>query len=199
MSDESRLVDDQPPRPTWDDAYLEAVANRLMYHYDLEKDRMVDDTTYDLYGILQVESKTHIFHPLLDYGNHFDYEHLFVERVPSITEREIREQVERGHALANEWIIPDAEHHSTSFTFISIVPSIPSDVESFVSGFKDRTLLKMGYHGHYEVNLVVVSPENVTLVASDNADVHRAFATWTDVGNRPKPGLIGRVIDALRR
>lgn len=169
-----------------------------MFNYDLEKDRTVDDTTYEMYGILEVESRTHVLHPLLDYGNHFSYEHLFVRRVDSVGIVDLESAIERGHDLADRWIVPDQEHYCTDLTFVFVTGSISDDVASFVPGFRDRNFIKFGYHGHYEINLVVVAPEIEAIVRSKNADVHRAFRTWGDVENVERPGLIGRILASLR-
>lgn len=192
-------LDDEPPRPQWDDDYLDEVAGRLMFSFDLEKDRDVEGTRFDLYGLMQVESKTHIFHPLMDYGNHFSYEHLFVKRASHIDLDDIDRQIDLGHELASEWIIPDSEHYSTEFTFVSIVPEIPEAVADRVEAYKDRTLMKLGYHGHYEINLVVVNPADEEMNRSQNVDTHRAFRTWEDIENPERPGFIGRVLQSIRR
>jgi len=50
-----------------------------------------------------------------------------------------------------------------------------------VRGLDERTLLKYGYNGHYEVNLVVVAPDQRDLVSNDAADVGEAFTTWEEI------------------
>lgn len=199
MTDDGQVYPEETPRPEWDDPYLEEVAKRVTYHYDLEKDRDLDGTVYDMYGLVQVESRTHIFHPLLNYGNHYSYEHFFAKRRRFISVSDLERQVELGHDLASRWIVPDEEHHNTDFTFITIVEEIPDDVRQFVESYQERNLLKLGFHGHYEINLIVVAPETESIAASGSADLHRAFATWQDVENPETPGFFGRVLRSIRR
>lgn len=175
--------------PTWEDEYFDQVGGRLCYHYDLEKDYQVDDERFPMYGEMVIENEKHFLHPALSFARHESREHLFVRRDDSLTERELDRLVDLGHALADDWIEPDEEHYSTEFTFVSVVPAIPAGIRSKVTGLDERTLLKYGYHGHYEVNLVVVSPTQQDIVANDAADVSEAFSTWEEI-ERQEPGLL---------
>ncbi|WP_254545506.1 hypothetical protein [Halomarina pelagica] len=186
--------------PDWDDEYLDRVADGLMYSYDLEDDYRVRGERFDLYGRMRVESRKHFFHPSLNYANHGSTEHLFARRATGATRDDVERLVDLGHDLAAAWIDADEEHFSTDFTFVLLVPEIPSDVREFVAGFKDRTLIKLGYFGHYEVNLLVVAPEREDIAASANADVAHAFRLWRSDGTDAEPaGLVGRLIGRLRR
>ncbi|MXR50701.1 hypothetical protein GRX03_03640 [Halovenus sp. WSH3] len=175
--------------PTWDDEYFEQVGGRLAYHYDLERDYRVDGERFTLYGEMVIENKKHFLHPSIEIGNHWSYEYLFARRRERVTEDDLDRLVELGHDLADERIDPDEEHYSSEFTFVTVTSEIPDAVRSRVSGLDERTLLKYGYNGHYEVNLVVVAPEQRELVANDAADVKEAFTTWDDI-ERDEPGLL---------
>ena len=72
-----------------------------------------------------------------------------------------------------------------------VADRISEDVADFVEGFRDRTLLKFGYYGHYEVNLVVVAPGEERLVASEAADIAGAFRLWEPV-ETPDEGFFSR-------
>ncbi|WP_101298076.1 hypothetical protein [Halegenticoccus soli] len=184
--------------PVWDDPYLDRVSDRLMYNYDLERDYAVAGERFDLYGRMRIESQKRLFHPALNYANHGSEEHLFARRVDGVGRADLEALVDLGHRLADEWIVPDEEHFSTDFSFALVAPEIPPDAREFVSGFSDRTLLKYGYYGHYEINLLVVAPEAEDAVASRNADVVRAFRLWRDVPAEP-PGLLARVLRRFGR
>ncbi|WP_435348213.1 hypothetical protein [Haloarchaeobius sp. HRN-SO-5] len=178
--------------PDWEDEYLDRVSDRLMFNYDLEKDYQVDGRTFPMYGRMLVKNQKQFFVAALRYGYHESVEHLFVERADEVTRDDLEALVDLGHDLADEWITLDEEHFETTFTFVRVVPNIPDDVASFVSGFRDRTLLRYGYNGHYEVNLVVVAPEKERLVASEAVDVHRAFQLWESV-EPERTGIVDRV------
>ncbi|MFC7176740.1 hypothetical protein [Halosegnis marinus] len=180
-------------RPEWDDEYLDRVAERLMYHYDLEKDERVRDRRFPLVGRLLMESRKQFLHPSLNYARENAREHLFVDRIAAPTVADLDRLVELGHALADLWIEADEEHRSTEFTFVVLADDLGDEVREHVSGFRDRTLLKYGYYGHYEVNLVVVAPGAEAYVASSEADVWRAFAPWADEDPDPEPGLVARL------
>lgn len=177
--------------PTWEDEYLDAVSGRLVYNYDLEQDHRTEGEQFDMYGRMEIHNQKQFLHPAISFAHHVSYEHLFVRRVDRVTERELNRLVELGHDLADVRIEPDEEHYSTDFTFVTVVPEIPDDVRSMVADLDERTLLKYGYNGHYEVNLVVAAPEAEDLVANDAADVAEAFRTWSDVAGR-RPGLLRR-------
>ena len=187
---------DYPEVPDWDDEYIDRVSDRLMFNYDLEKDRRVAGETYPLYGRMRIESQKQFVHRSINYANHDAAEHLFATRRDRISVADLERAVERGHDLADEWIEPDETHYGTDFTFVFVARAIPDDAREFVAGFRDRTLLKFGYYGHYEVNLVVVAPDREDLVASKNADVAQAFSLWEDV-QRERPGLLARVLGRL--
>jgi hypothetical protein len=178
--------------PTWDDDYLQSVGERLAHAYDLEQDRTVRGERFDLYGYLSVESQKQFLHQALNWANYETAEHLFVRRADGVSRADLDALVDLGHDLADEWIDADEEHRGTEFTFVLVVPRVPDTVRSHVSGFRDRTLLKFGYYGDYEVNLVVVAPEKETLVASREADTAAAFDLWGayDPGAR---GLLARL------
>lgn len=186
-----------PDVPRWDDEYLDEVAERLLFNYDLESDYRVRGERFDLYGAMEVRSEKHFFHPALSFAQHRFDEHLFVRRVGRISEGDIERLVELGHRLAEEWIDPDEEHYSTDFTFVTVAPELPEDVVDRIEGFRERTLLKYGYHGHYEINLVAVAPETEELVASEEADVARAFRVWESI-EREEPGLLGLLARRLQ-
>jgi hypothetical protein len=188
MSDESEGV--QPEElpaeirenvPSWDDEYFDRVSDRLMYSYDLERDRRVRGERFALYGKFRMRNQKQFLHPAMSYADHDTEEHLYARRTTTPRVSELESLVDLGHDLADDLLDPNEEHYETNFTFVLVADHLPDDVESFVSGFRDRTLLKYGYYGHYEVNLVVVAPENKTGVASQEADVLQAFALWGDI------------------
>ncbi|GAB3676558.1 hypothetical protein [Halopiger thermotolerans] len=177
--------------PDWEDEYLDRVSDRLLYNYDLEKDHRVGGERWDLYGEMRVRSQKQFFHPALSYADHEAEEYLFARRESRPTVAELERLVDLGHDLADELVVPDEEHFGTDFSFVLVANEIPDDVRAFVEGFRDRTLLKFGYHGHYEVNLVVVVPDEEDHVASEAADVAEAFTLWDDV-TTPDEGLLSR-------
>jgi len=177
--------------PEFDDEYLDRVAGRLLYNYDLQKDHTVRGEQWDLYGEMRVKSQKQFFHPALSYGDHESEEYLLARRANHPTVDELNRLVDLGHELADEWISADEEHYGTDITFILISKEIPEAVVDYVTGFRDRTLLKFGYYGHYDVNLVVVDPEAEQCVASEAADVVAAFQLWDDV-KTPDEGVLSR-------
>ncbi|WP_123537757.1 hypothetical protein [Halosimplex salinum] len=179
--------------PVWDDEYVDRVSDRLMYNFDLERDRSVAGERFVLYGRMDITSQKHFFHPSLNYANHGATEHLFATRRDGASVADVERYVELAHDLAEEWIDADEEHYSTDFTFALVVPRIRDDVREFVSGFKDRTLLKFGYYGHYEVNLVVVAPEEEDIVTSRATDLDSAFALWESPDESESSGLLDRL------
>lgn len=178
--------------PEWDDEYVDRVADRLQFNYDLEKDRTVHGRTFTLYGEMLVHSEKHFFHPALSFGYHESREHLFVTQSGRVDVPELETLVEFGHDLAEDWVDANEEHYSTDFTFVVLADEISDSVETFVTTFRDRTLLKYGYHGHYEINVVVVAPDEKTVIASPEADVEQAFDVWTRI-EQPEVGLLGLI------
>lgn len=183
--------------PEWDDPYLDRVANRIALNYDLERGFRVDNERFDLYGELSVRNQKQFLHPSISFAHHDSTEHLFARRAETVRTTALDRLVELGHELAEEWIAPSDEHFSTDFTFVLVADGFDDAVREYVSGFSDRTLLKFGYHGHYEINLVVVCPEEEELVASENADVAAAFSLWKSI-EPEKPGLLARLASRLR-
>lgn len=183
--------------PNWDDEYVDRVSDRLFHNYDLEKDYAVDGERFTLYGRMELVSKKHFLHPALSLAEHESTEHLFVRRVDRVDDRALDRFVDLGEQLADDWIEPDEEHFSTDFTFVAISPSIPDDVRNRVANFDGRTLLKYGYHGHYELNLAVVSPDSEDLVASENADVTAAFRLWEPIES-DDPGILDLISRRLQ-
>jgi hypothetical protein len=190
---------ERPERPEWDDPYLDGVAERLVFNYDLERDRRVNGERFELYGRLLIESRKQFIHQSVRYAHQSVHEHLLATRHDGVTVRELDRLADLGHRLADDWIDADEEHKSTDFTFVVVTDAIPDDVRERVDGFRDRTLIRYGYYGHYEVNLVVVAPEREAYVASDEADVWRAFAPWADEDPDPDSGLFGRIKGLLGR
>ena len=185
-------VEELEEYPEWDDEYFMEVAGRLIYHYDLEKDKRAAGERFPMYGEMTIENKKHFLHPSIEIANHQSYEHLFAQRVDRIRTDDLDRLVELGHDLAADWIDPGPEHYSTEFTFVTVTEAIPDEVRSQVRGLDERTLLKYGYNGHYEVNLVVVAPEQRELLSNDAADVNEAFTTWEEI-EREEPGLFGLI------
>lgn len=183
--------------PSWDDDYLQGVAERLKFNYDLERDYAVNGEPFGMYGRLYVQSQKQFLHQSLNWANYETVEHLFVRRAPGVSVADLDALVDLGHDLADEWIEPDEEHQGTDFTFVLVVPEIPDAVRSHVDGFRDRTLLKYGYYGAYEVNLAVVAPDREDAVGSTEADVVTAFELWRDLDDTDS-GLLGRLRSWLR-
>lgn len=190
----STAGDDTPDIPEWEDPYLTTISERLRHNYDLAKERTVHGQSFALYGHMELHNQRYVLHPALSIGHHEIHEHLFVRRVETMTEETITQLVDLGHELAEdaEWIDPDEEHYATEFTFVLIVPTIPEAVRSTVSGIDERTLLKYGYNGHYEVNVAVVAPETEDLVSNEAADIEPALRTWTPI-DADSPGLLARL------
>lgn len=183
--------------PDWEDEYVDRVSDRLFVNYDLEKSYSVRGQQFPLYGRLLMENQKQFFHESLNYANHTAEEHLFVRRTDAPRISDIESLVELGHDLADEWIDADEEHFGTEFTFVLVADEIPAEVREFVSCFRDRTLLKYGYYGRYEINIVVVAPVREELVNNKNADVSEAFALWRPL-NSKKPGFFRRVVRRLK-
>ncbi|MFP9192967.1 hypothetical protein ACLI4Q_15105 [Natrialbaceae archaeon A-CW1-1] len=177
--------------PEWDDEYLDRVAHRLIYSYDLEKDYRLEGERWDLYGEMRVVTQKQFFHPALSYADHEAEEYLFARRAPRPTVRDFERLVDLGHEVADEQIVADEEHFGTDVSFVLVADELTDDVREYVSGFRDRTLLKFGYYGHYDVNLAVVVPADEDHVASEAADVAEAFTLWADV-TTPEEGVLSR-------
>jgi hypothetical protein len=182
--------------PDWDDEYLDRVSDRLMFNYDLDRETVVHGERFPMTGTLEVHSQKQFFHPALSYGHHESEEYLFVQRLARPTVADLERLVELGHQIADERVVADEEHFSTDVTFVVVAEDLTDDVAAFVADHKDRTLLKYGYYGHYEVNLAVVVPEAERLVRSPAADTAEAFALWAPLTE--EKGLLGRLLDALR-
>ena len=178
--------------PEWDDQYLSSVAERLLYNYDLEKNHRAAGRRWMLYGEFRAKTQKQFFHPALSYADHETEEHLLVKRANRPTVQMVETLVDEGHDLADAWVDPNEEHYGTDITFVVVADSIPELVADYVSGFRDRNLLKLGYYGHYEINLVVVAPNEETCIASQTADVAAAFRLWDDVPESDD-GLLSRV------
>jgi len=192
MSDEQLPVD----VPDWEDEYLDRVSDRLMYNYDLEKDVTLHGESFAMAGEMRLESEKHFFHPSLNYANHEAREYLYARRQSAVTVADLERLVELGNEVAEERVDRQDDHFSTDVTFVLVVPAIDDAVASFVESFSGRNLLMFGFHGHYEVNLAVVSPDDQQSVASKNADVVTAFETWADI-EREQPGLLGTILRRL--
>lgn len=200
--EESPPTADQPLPPTLEEAlpaleddYLARVARRLVSSYDLESGVEAGEATFDIGGELRVESSKHLFHPSVSYANHHMREYLYADRRASVSREDLEELVELGHELADRRVEPSSEHKATEFTFVVVAPAIPDDVRSFVRGFTDRTLLKYGFHGHYEIHCCVVAPDRQAIVASDRTEIDEAFAVWR--APEEKRGLLGRLLASL--
>ena len=97
-----------------------------------------------------------------------------------------------GHELADERVQGNEEHYRTDVTFVLVADELPAAVREYVDGQRERTLLKLGYYGHYEVNLGVVVPDDREYVAGEAADVVEAFVLWEDVSSSEE-GLLSRI------
>ncbi|WP_420182206.1 hypothetical protein ACNO8S_15010 [Haloarcula sp. KBTZ06] len=179
--------------PHWtDDPYFDRVSDRLMYNYTLERDHRLRGERWDLYGEMRILNQKQFFHPALSYGDHESEEYLYARRVTRPTVGELKRLVELGHDLADKRVTPNEEHYRTDFTFVLVADELPEEVRSFVEGQRERTLLKYGYYGHYEVNLGVIVPDEQEAVAGEAADVVEAFVLWEDV-NQPEEGMLSRL------
>ena len=187
-----------PDLPEWEDEYVDRLAHRLVHNYDLEKDYAVGGRRFTLYGEMRMETQKHFLHPSISYANHHSTEHLFLSDVDHVRVADLEAFVDLGHDLADEWVEADEEHFNTDFTFAVVASSIPEDVREHVEGFSDRTLLRYGFHGHYEVNLLVATSGGEDVVASSNADVARAFAP-AGSAEPERSGLLGRLVGRLTR
>ena len=183
--------------PEWEDAYVNEVAGRLVHNYDLERNRTVEGESFDLYGQMELHSQKHILHPSISFAHHESHEHLFMRRVDGVSVAEIDRLVELGHDLADDWVEADEEHYSTDFTFVLVAPDVPENVADRIGAVDERTLLKYGYNGHYDVHVAVVAPEEERLVASDDADVAEALTLWEPI-EREEPGLLGLISRRLQ-
>ncbi len=199
-SEEPTTPDEEPPvdRPEWNDEYIDRVADRLMFNYDLEKEFAAGGQSFELYGEMRLESEKHFFHPSISFAHHESREHLFARRIDRVRVSDLEALVDLGHRLADEWIEASDEHFSTDFTFAVVSEDLTPEVRSFVESFKDRTLLKFGYHGHYEVNLLVAAPSAESLAVSESADVGKAFAVWEPLEPEPEPGLLDLIARRLQ-
>lgn len=179
--------------PDWEDEYIDRVSDRLLSNFDMAKQSRVGDYEFDLYGQMLIKNQKEFFHPALRYAYHESVEHLLVQRRDSVTVDDIEEFEDFAHALANDWIEATEDHFETIFTFVFVVPEIREAVREHVSGYRERPLLKYGFNGHYEINFIVVAPDEEDLIASTQADVWRAFQLWSNVDDGVPDGVFGRL------
>ncbi len=177
--------------PDYEGEYLDRVSDRLMYSYDLNRDEIVRGERFELTATLRMRNQKQFLHPALSYADHDQQEFVFARPVSTPTVAELERLVELGHGIADERIEANEEHYGTDVTFVLVGDRLPDDVVAFVDGFRDRTLLKFGYYGHYEVNLIVVAPDEERIVDSEAAGVTGAFRLWEPV-EEPKEGLLSR-------
>ena len=177
--------------PDYDDEYLDRVSDRLMYSYDLDADVVVDGERFDLTAEMRMRNQKQFLHPALSYADHDVMEHLFARRVADPTVAELERLVEFAHGVADERVEGNEQHYGTDVTVVLVADRISDPVAEFVDGFRDRTLLKFGYYGHYEVNLVVVAPDAERLVASEAASSAEALRLWEPV-EEPDDGIFSR-------
>ncbi|MFC7044026.1 hypothetical protein ACFQH6_00110 [Halobacteriaceae archaeon GCM10025711] len=180
--------------PDWEDEYLDRVSDRLMFNYDLERDYRAAGERFDMYGEFRIENKKQFLHESINWANHEAREHVFVRRTDHVSVADLERLVDLGHTVADDWIEANEEHYGTDFTFVVVASEIPDDVRSFVSTFADRTLIKYGYYGQYEIHLAVVAPDREDAVQSKNTDIGNAFALWGDVPDLDGGGLLTRLI-----
>lgn len=178
--------------PGYDDKYLDRVSDRLMYSYDLEADVVERGERFELYAKMRLHNQKQFLHPALSYADHDMMEHVFARRVTAPTVTEVERLVEFAHEVADDRVEGGEQHYGTDITVVFVADQIPEAVANVVEGFRDRTLLKLGYYGHYEVNLVVVAPDNERLVASEVADISGAFRLWEPI-EEPDEGILSRV------
>ncbi|PHQ39864.1 hypothetical protein DJ69_04040 [Halorubrum persicum] len=178
--------------PDYDDEYFDRVSDRLMYSYDLDRDVVVDGERFGLYAEMRVRNQKQFLHPALSYADHDMREFVFARRVSRPRVDDLERLVEFAHEVADERVDGDEEHYGTDVTVVLVADRISDGVADFVDGFRDRTLLKFGYYGHYEVNLIVVAPDAERLVASETADTADAFRLWERI-DQPDEGLFSRV------
>ncbi|MFW6317023.1 MAG: hypothetical protein ACOC06_00960 [Halorubrum sp.] len=177
--------------PEYDDEYLDRVSDRLMYSYDLDRDVVVDGERFELTAEMRMRNQKQFLHPALSYADHDVMEHLFARRVANPTVGELERLVEFAHGVADDRVEGNEQHYGTDVTIVLVVERIPDDVADFVEGFRDRTLLKFGYYGHYEVNLIVVAPDEERLVASEVASSAEALRLWEPI-ETPDEGFLSR-------
>lgn len=198
-------VDD--PVTEWSDEYLDAVAERLAAHYDLDRDVRAGGERFDLHGRLRIENRKQFVVPSLTYGHHESVQHLLLARRDRATVADCEALVETAERLADGWIDPDERHFSTEFVLGLVVPTVEPAVREFVAGFERRTLLRYGYHGHYEIRLAVVAPDERAAVASPDTDVIEALRTWDSLaeetagenGTGSGDGLVARLRGLVSR
>lgn len=201
MSHDTRTFDTSHPDPEpeqhvvpdWDDEYIDRVSDRLLSNFDMSKHANVGPYEFDLYGRMLIKNQKEFFHPALRYAYHESTEHLMVQRRDTVTADTIEEFENFAHALADDWIEPSEDHFETIFTFVIVAPRIPDDVHDVVDGYRERPLLRYGLDGHYEINFVVVAPDEEDLVHSQEADVWRAFQLWSNVDDGVPPGVFSRL------
>ncbi len=177
--------------PEYDDEYLDRVSDRLMYSYDLDRDVTVGGERFELTAEMRMRNQKQFLHPALSYADHDTMEYLFARRVTTPTVGGLERLVDLGHTIADERVEGNERHYGTDITFVLAADRIPDDVAAFVDGFRDRTLLKFGYYGHYEINLIVVAPDDERIVDSEAAGVTDAFRLWEPV-EKPKEGFLSR-------
>lgn len=184
--------------PELTDPYLETVGQRLVHNYDLESDYTVNGEQFDLYGYLEVHNKRQVLHPALSVGHHEAREHVFLKRTETLSEADLDRVIELGHALAEEWITADEEHYSTEFIFAFVTTSLAAPVSNRIEELDERTLLKFGYHGHYDIHIAAVDPTQQHLVSNAAFDLTEALRTWDPVSGTD-PGLVTRLVRRLLR
>ncbi|WP_128905002.1 hypothetical protein [Halorubrum amylolyticum] len=195
--DDRRVPEELPPEireavPDYDDEYLDRVSDRLMYSYDLDRDVAVDGERFEMTAEMRVRNQKQFLHPALSYADHDMMEFLFARRVSTPSVGELERLVAFAHGVADDRVEGHEQHYGTDVTVVLVADRIPESVADFVDGFRDRTLLKFGYYGHYEVNLIVVAPDDEELVASEAAGVAGAFRLWERV-DPPDEGFFSRL------
>lgn len=182
--------------PEWERDYLNRLAGRIVHSYDLEKNKHIRGFDFTLYASFEAQRHKQLFHPAISYAEHNLYEYLFVNEYDTVTIETVDQLIDLGHELADDWIDADDDHYATEFSFGLIVPSIPDDIRQYVSRIDERTMLRYGFDGHYDIHIIVVAPEEQSIVATDRAEIQAAFIEW-DTQSR-STGIFSSLLDQLR-
>jgi hypothetical protein len=170
---------EEPDVPDWEEEYLDRVSGRLLFNYDLQKDVTAGGEAFAMYGEMRMLNKKHFLHPALTFAEHESFEHVYVRQADRVAVGDVEALVDLGHELADDEIDADPDHFSTEYVFVLVTDEIERPVREFVDGFEERTMLKYGFNGHYEIHLVVVAPAAEEIVASRDAHVEEAFRLWS--------------------
>lgn len=159
------------------DEYIDIISEKLTYNYNVEKEKDLNGTMFDLHAICNVNNSKFIGSKKIVVYAYDNNSYIYVKNFKTLSIEDVRNVLDANAEKLLTSTQVDSEHMSTHYTIVFVTESsLPSELKNFIKKYRKQKSYAFGFKGWSSIGVVLVSlGENEIVYNKDARKIYKAF------------------------